>query len=202
MMKCPPNEASQKVMGSFKYFCSRRGRWEMGMRQKRGWELQCPQSKGTPSLYPTGPPLSGPRPSITHSGVPTFAQASSPHQPCRDLAFLTFHPDSFRYLFIYGCAGSSWLCGLFSSCSKRGLLSSCGVRAFHCDGFSCCRTPALGLMVAAAPEFQSAGSIVVARLSCSTACGIFPYQGWNPRLLHWQMDSLPLSHQGRPHLPF
>ena len=28
--------------------------------------------------------------------------------------------------------------------------------------------------------------------------GIFPTQGWNLRLLHWQMDSLPLSHLGSP----
>ena len=33
-------------------------------------------------------------------------------------------------------------------------------------------------------------------LSCSTACGIFPDQGLNLCLLHWQADSLPLSHQG------
>ena len=33
-------------------------------------------------------------------------------------------------------------------------------------------------------------------LGCSEACGIFPDQGWNPCLLHWQVDSLPLSHQG------
>ena len=26
--------------------------------------------------------------------------------------------------------------------------------------------------------------------------GIFPNQGWNPSLLHWQEDSLLLSHQG------
>ena len=35
-------------------------------------------------------------------------------------------------------------------------------------------------------------------LSCSAACGIFPHQGSNPHLLHWQADSLPLSHQGSP----
>ena len=29
--------------------------------------------------------------------------------------------------------------------------------------------------------------------------GIFPTQGSNPRLLHWQVDSLPLSHQGSPY---
>ena len=28
--------------------------------------------------------------------------------------------------------------------------------------------------------------------------GIFPTQGSNPRLLHWQVDSLPLSHQWSP----
>ena len=33
-------------------------------------------------------------------------------------------------------------------------------------------------------------------LSCSEACGIFPDQGWNLCLQHWQVDSLPLSHQG------
>ena len=35
-------------------------------------------------------------------------------------------------------------------------------------------------------------------LSCSTACGIFPDQGSNPRPLHWQADSQPLRHQGSP----
>ena len=28
--------------------------------------------------------------------------------------------------------------------------------------------------------------------------GIFPSQALNPHRLHWQVDSLPLSHQGRP----
>ena len=30
--------------------------------------------------------------------------------------------------------------------------------------------------------------------------GIFPTQGSNPHLLHWQVDSLPLSHQGSPYI--
>ena len=41
------------------------------------------------------------------------------------------------YLFILGCAGSSLLCGLFRSCGKWGLLSSCGARASDCAGFFC-----------------------------------------------------------------
>ena len=32
------------------------------------------------------------------------------------------------------------VCELFSSCSKWGLLSSFGVRASCCGGFSCCRS--------------------------------------------------------------
>ena len=35
-------------------------------------------------------------------------------------------------------------------------------------------------------------------LSCSTVCGVFPDQGLNSCLLHWQVDSLPLSHQVSP----
>ena len=42
---------------------------------------------------------------------------------------------------------------------------------------------------------RRAGSVVVAHgLSCSVACGIFPDQGSNPCLLHWQADSQPLRH--------
>ena len=43
------------------------------------------------------------------------------------------------------------------------------------------------------------GSIVgMHGLSCSKACGIFLDQGLNLCPLHWQADSLPLSHQGSP----
>ena len=33
------------------------------------------------------------------------------------------------------------------------------------------------------------------QLRCSMACGIFQDQGLNLHLLHWQADSLPLTHQ-------
>ena len=63
----------------------------------------------------------------------------------------------------------------------------CGAWGSHCGG------------LVAAPRLQSPGSIVVAHgLSCSTVCGIFPDQRLKSCLLHWQMDSLPLSHQGSP----
>lgn len=49
------------------------------------------------------------------------------------------------YLFIFDCAGSSFLQGLFSSC---------GVWTSHCSGLSCCRAWAL---VVAACELSSCG---------------------------------------------
>ena len=46
---------------------------------------------------------------------------------------------------------------------------------------------------------QSIDSIVVVhRLRCSVACGILPDEGSNLCILHWQADSSPRSHQGRP----
>ena len=84
------------------------------------------------------------------------------------------------------------LLGLFSSCGKQGPLSSCGARASRCSRLSCCGAQPPG----------HAGSATVAprlcrhsALSRSTTCGILPDQGLNPCLLHWQADSLPLSHQ-------
>ena len=45
------------------------------------------------------------------------------------------------------------------------------------------------------------GSVVMALgLTCSLACEIFPSQGLNPCLLHWQADSLLLSHQESPYI--
>ena len=55
--------------------------------------------------------------------------------------------DLFIYSFIFGCTGSLLLHRHFSSCGEQGLLSSCGARAPHWRGFSCCRawTPDHGL---------------------------------------------------------
>ena len=94
----------------------------------------------------------------------------------------------FKCLFIFGHAGFSVLLGLFLSCSEQ-LLSRPGARASHCGGFSCCRAQALA---------STHSVISVHGLSCSEARGIFPDQGLNPCLLHWQVDCLPPSHQGSP----
>ena len=63
-------------------------------------------------------------------------------------------------LFLFGCAKSLLLLGHFSSCGKQGLLSSCGARASHRSGFSCCRAWAQGVWasVVAAPGLSSCSS--------------------------------------------
>ena len=46
---------------------------------------------------------------------------------------------------------------------------------------------------------STGSSVVVAhRLSCSTACAVFLDQGLSLCLLHWQVDSYLLCHQGNP----
>ena len=77
----------------------------------------------------------------------------------------------FFNVFIFGCAGSLLLWGLFSGCGERGAQGS------HCGGFSRCKARAL--------EHT--------QCSCG-ACGIFLDKGSNPCPLHWQVNSLPLSH--------
>ena len=50
----------------------------------------------------------------------------------------------------------------------------------HWGGFSCCRAWAIG---------HSRFSSFSTQLSCSAACGIFPDQGSNLRLLPWRVES-------------
>ena len=61
----------------------------------------------------------------------------------RDVLFF-FLLILFISLFMFGCARSLLLSGLFSSCGERGLLSSSGVWASHCGDFSCCCSPVPG----------------------------------------------------------
>ena len=64
--------------------------------------------------------------------------------------------------------------------------SSCDAGPSRC-GFSCC-------LVRLPRSRTLAGSVVaVWGLSCTSACGIFPDQGLNPGLLHWQADFFPFS---------
>ena len=96
----------------------------------------------------------------------------------------------FIYLFIY-----LWLCWVFIS--VRGLspvAASGGRSSSQCAGLSLSRP-----LLLRSTGSRSAGSVVVAHgPSRSTACGILPDQGSNPRPLHWQADSQSLRHQGSP----
>ena len=48
--------------------------------------------------------------------------------------------NNFVYLFVFGCAGSSFLLRLSLVAVSHGLLLfNCGLQASYCGGFSCCR---------------------------------------------------------------
>ena len=98
--------------------------------------------------------------------------------------------------------GSSWLHGLFSSCREQGLLSSCGAWTSHAiaslaveHGLRLQLLRLQGSVVVVLRLWNTASIAAVHGLSCSVACRIFLDQGSNPCLPHWQIDSLPLSHQ-------
>ena len=115
--------------------------------------------------------------------------------------FLSFSP----FLLIFDCAGSLWLPGFSLVSSSRGcsLILVCGLLTVVASLVSEHRLQGAWASEVAAPKLQTTGSTVAAhRLSCSPACGLFPDQGSDPRLLHWQADSLPLSHQGSPYFDF
>ena len=95
-----------------------------------------------------------------------------------------------------------WLCWVVllckTSCSEWGLLSNCGSRASYGGGFLHCRALALehvGFSSCSSQALEHRFNSCGTRAQLLTACGLFPHQGSNPCLLHWQADSLPLSHQ-------
>ena len=126
--------------------------------------------------------------------------------------FLSFFISLFLIvLFIY-----LWLCWVFVA-AVWAFLQLWRVRAtlqLQCTGFSLqwlllsqiASSRALRLQqlqqvgsVVVVPGLWGTGYIVAAHwLSCSPACRILLDQGLNPCLLHWQVESLPLSHQGSP----
>lgn len=80
-------------------------------------------------------------------------------------------------------------------------LSCCGAQAPGHTGFSSCNTWTQQLWHAGlqgrVPNSFSTGA------SCSMTCGILPrVRGLNLCLLHWQAESLSLSHQGSPKCHF
>ena len=110
------------------------------------------------------------------------------HQGCPSLSY-------FIKLFIYGCVGSSFPCEGPPQPRQAGATRHRVARVSHHRGPSC-----RGAWLQA-PGSRRAGPAIVAHgPNRSTACGIFPDQGSNPRPLHRQADTQPLRHQGSPKL--
>ena len=109
----------------------------------------------------------------------------------------------FKKLFIFGCGVSSLLLRLFSSFSKWEPLSSCSVRAslaveHKLSGKRTAVVAERGLSSCSSRLYSTSSVVVLYGLSYSMVCGIFLDQISNLCLLHWQVDFLPLSHQGSP----
>ena len=102
--------------------------------------------------------------------------------------------DTFLSFFIY-----FQLCWAFSAVWST---PCCGVRVqvSHCDGFPCCGSRPLGCGLSGCSSWALGHrlSSCCTCTCCSKALEIFPDQGSSLCLLHWQADSLPLSHQGSP----
>ena len=100
-----------------------------------------------------------------------------------------------QYFIYFGCAGSLLLCRLSLVVPSRGYF----LAVSHCSGFSCCGAQALGYIGfnGCGTWAQQASALVAHGLSCPEACRVLLDQGlFDPCLLHWQADSLPLNHQG------
>ena len=119
----------------------------------------------------------------------------------------TYSSQFFNILF-FGYTGSPLLHRLFSSYGEPGLLSSCGVRGFSL--WWLLLLPSTGSRVCGLQQLWHLGSVgwlIGSReqgqqLWCTglvaVTCGIYPDQESNQCLLHWQVDSLPVNHQGSP----
>ena len=87
------------------------------------------------------------------------------------------------------------LCWVFISVLGPSLVvASRGHSSPRCAGL----TPPRPLVLQSTGSRRTGSAIVAHGPSCSTARGILPDQGSNPRPLHWQADSQPLHHQGSP----
>ena len=85
------------------------------------------------------------------------------------------------YLFLAVLGLHCWVQAVFQLQRARATLQQCA-------GLSCREL---------AQQLRCTDSVVAEQgFKCSVACGVFPDQGSNPCLLHWQADSLPLSPQG------
>lgn len=102
---------------------------------------------------------------------------------------------AFETLFLY-----LWLFwGLTAARVGLSLAETTGAYSDHPVWVSCCRAWTRGL-----PGFRACGTGrcltrsggVAHRLDCPCACGFFLGQGLDLHALHWEMDSLPLSHEG------
>ena len=127
-----------------------------------------------PFPSPGDPPNSGIKP--TSPALQADSSLSEP--PGKPVHLSVLLKNIFIHLFIFGCAGSSLLHGLFSSCNEQGLLFSYSAQASRLLWWL--------LLLRRMGSRAGQASVVIAHgPSCSVICGIFLDQGSNPCPLHW-----------------
>ena len=136
-------------------------------------------------------PLSSPFCCYNSTLPPQWPPAESFPQPsCNESLSLVFswHLKKILKTFIFGCAGSL----LLSLIAARGGSSG---QASHCGGFSLQSAGSTGVGFSNsgswAQELWPAGPVALRHVGSSRA------RDWTC-VTHWQVDSLPLSHQGSP----
>ena len=105
----------------------------------------------------------------------------------------------FKHLFIYfifDCTGSLWLRGLSSRCGQWELLFFVVFSLHELWGSQASVAMAHALSSCSSWALEHRLTSCGYKLSHFTEWEIFPDCGLNPCLLHWQVDSLPLRHQG------
>ena len=110
------------------------------------------------------------------------------------LHFIYVYIYDFVYAFIFGRAGSSLLHTCFLQLWYAGF-SLWGLLLLWRTGPG---LPGLRSLRFALRFARQVSTVAAHRLSCSPVHGILPAQGLNLRLLPWQADSYPLSHQRSP----
>ena len=104
------------------------------------------------------------------------------------LMFLLFF-HLFNDIIVSGCAASFLFHGLSFVAETQGSSLLLELRLLNAVA---------SLVLECGLEGVWASVAVVHGLGCSTARGILLDQGSNPCPLHWQVDSLPRSHPGKP----
>ena len=96
-----------------------------------------------------------------------------------NIGFLHTNTLHFLNVFIFGCTGSLLLQGLFATCGRQGLVSTCSAQTSHSNAFSCYSVLSLCLCtVVVTPKLWNT-ELWPTGLGAPKVWGNFPDEEWN-----------------------